>query len=150
MFDRSASALMSLTAFDTVSITGSTAENDQLRKELTRLGKNADAEANLKQVAGSYHKDVASLAKIALAGLYVQTGKTTQAIDLYKELIAKPTDTVPASAAQLQLAQVYETTDPQQAKQIYAVLKDKDKATAAGQIASQKLNPGAAQQGPMQ
>lgn len=114
------------------------------------LGKNAEAEANLKQVAGSYHKDVASLAKIALAGLYVQTGKTTQAIDLYKELIAKPTDTVPASAAQLQLAQVYETTDPQQAKQIYAVLKDKDKATAAGQIASQKLNPGAAQQGPMQ
>jgi hypothetical protein len=35
-----------------------------------------------------------------------------------------------------------------QAKQIYAVLKDKDKTTAAGQIAAQKLNPGAAQQGP--
>jgi tetratricopeptide (TPR) repeat protein len=107
------------------------------------LGKPADAEANLKQVADSYHKDLAALAKVALASLYVQTGKSTQAIDLYKQLIAKPTDTVPAAAAQLQLAQLYETTDPQEAKKIYAVLKDKEKATAAGQIAAQKLNPSA-------
>ncbi len=107
------------------------------------LGKTADAEASLNDVAGSYHKDLSALAKVALANLYVQTGKTPQAIDLYKQLIAKPTDTVPASAAQLQLAAIYEKTDPQQAKQIYAVLKDKDKTTAAGQIAAQKLNPGA-------
>ncbi len=112
------------------------------------LGKTADAEANLKEVSSSYHSDLASLAKVALANLYVQTGKTNEAVALYKELIAKPTNTVPASAAQLQLAQIYEKTDPQQAKQIYAVLKDKDKATAAGQIAAQKLNPAAATQGP--
>jgi tetratricopeptide (TPR) repeat protein len=114
------------------------------------LGKNAEAESNLKQVASSYHKDLAALAKVALAGLYIKTGRNSDAIDLYKQLIAKPTDTVPASAAQLQLAQLYETTDPQQAKQIYAVLKDKDKTTAAGQIATQKLNPGAAPQGQQQ
>jgi predicted negative regulator of RcsB-dependent stress response len=113
------------------------------------LGKTADAEANLKGVSGSFNKDLSALAKVALANLYVQTGKTQQAIDLYKELIAKPTDTVPAPAAQLQLAAIYEKTDPMQARQIYAVLKDKDKTTAAGQIAAQKLNPGAAaQQGP--
>jgi predicted negative regulator of RcsB-dependent stress response len=112
------------------------------------LGKTADAETSLKQVAGPFNKDLTALGKVALANLYVQTGKNQQAIDLYKELIAKPTDTVPASAAQLQLAAIYEKTDPQQAKQIYAVLKDKDKSTAAGQIAAQKLNPGAAAQGP--
>jgi predicted negative regulator of RcsB-dependent stress response len=111
------------------------------------LGKMADAETNLKSVSGSYNRDLSSLAKVALAGLYVQTGKTSQAIDLYKQLIDHPTDTVPAAAAQLQLAQIYEKTDPQQAKQIYAVLKDKNKDTAAGQIAAQKLNPGAAAQG---
>jgi len=111
------------------------------------LGKTADAETALKQVAGTYNKDLSALAKVALANLYVQTNKTQQAIDLYKELISKPTDTVPASAAQLQLAEIYEKTDPLQAKQIYALLKDKDKTTAAGQIASQKLNPGA-KQGP--
>ncbi len=111
------------------------------------LGKTADAETALKQVSGSYNKDLSGLSKVALANLYVQTGKTQQAVDLYKELIAKPTDTVPAPAAQLQLAAIYEKTDPMQAKQIYAVLKDKDKTTAAGQIAAQKLNPGA-KQGP--
>ncbi len=107
------------------------------------LGKTGDAETNLKQIADSYHKDLASLAKIALAGLYVQTNRSSQAVDLYKQVIDKPTSTVPASAAQLLLAQLYETTNPQEARKIYAVLKDKDKATAAGQIAAQKLNPNA-------
>jgi predicted negative regulator of RcsB-dependent stress response len=112
------------------------------------LGKTADAEVSLKDVSGSYNKDLSALAKVALANLYVQTGKTPQAVDLFKELIAKPTDTVPASSAQLQLAAIYEKTDPLQAKQIYAVLKDKDKSTAAGQIAAQKLNPQAPAQNP--
>jgi len=114
------------------------------------LAKFPDAESNLKEISNSYNKDLASLSKVALAGLYVQEGKTQPAIDLYKQIIEKPTDTVPASAAQLQLAEIYEKTDPQQAKQIYAVLKDKEKATAAGQIAAQKLNPGAAQGPPIQ
>ena len=114
------------------------------------IGKTSDAESNLKQVADSHDSNLAALAKVALAGLYVQTGKNQQAVDLYKQIIAHPTTTVPASAAQLQLAQLYETTDPQQAKQIYAVLKDKDKTTAAGQIATQKLNGGPAPQGPPQ
>jgi predicted negative regulator of RcsB-dependent stress response len=104
------------------------------------LGRLPEAESNLKEISGSYNKNLSSLAKVALAGLYVQEGKTQPAIGLYKEIIAKPSAVVPASAAQLQLAEVYEKTDPQQAKQIYAVLKDKDK-TAAGQIATQKLNP---------
>ena len=113
------------------------------------LGKLPDAESNLKEVSGSFNKNLSSLAKVALAGLYVQEGKTQPAIDLYKEIVAKPSDVVPASAAQLQLAEVYEKTDPQQAKQIYAVLKDKDK-TAAGQIATQKLNPAPTQGPPIQ
>lgn len=106
------------------------------------LGKTSDAEGSLQQVASSHDSSLASLAKVALAGLYIQTGKVSQAVDLYNQLIAKPTATVPASAAQLQLAQLYETTDPQKAKQIYAILKDKDKTTAAGQIATQKLAGG--------
>jgi predicted negative regulator of RcsB-dependent stress response len=114
------------------------------------LGKFPDAESNLKNVSTSYNRDLASLAKVALAGLYVQEGKTQPAIDLYKQIIDKPTDTVPTSAAQLQLAEIYEKSDPQQAKQIYAVLKDKEKTTAAGQIAAQKLNPAAAQTQPLQ
>ena len=103
--------------------------------------KNTDAEAALQKAAGSHDSALAALAKMALAGLYRQTGRTGQAVDIYQELIKKPTNTVPASAAKLQLAAVYEATNPAQAKKLYAEIKDQDK-TAAGQIAAQKLNGG--------
>jgi tetratricopeptide (TPR) repeat protein len=107
-------------------------------------GQNAAAESALKQVAGSWDREVASLGKLALAQLYRQTGRNQQAIDLYNELAAKPTNTVPAGTAQLQLAELYESMNqPEQAKKIYAQLKDKDAKGAAGMIAAQKLNPAA-------
>ena len=46
--------------------------------------------------------------------------------------------------AKLQLASLYETTKPEEAKRLYAEIKDKDKTTAAGQIAAQKLQGGTA------
>ena len=55
----------------------------------------------------------------------------------YNQLIAKPTSTVPADAAQLQLAALYEKTNPAEANKIYAQLKSSK--SAAGQIAAQKL-----------
>ncbi len=105
-------------------------------------GQNGAAEDALKAVAGGWNGDLAGLAKLSLAQLYRQTGKDGQAVDLYNQLAAKPTGTVPAGLAQLQLADLYtsegKTTD---AKKIYAQLKDKDAKGAAGQIAEQKLNP---------
>lgn len=101
------------------------------------MGQNGPAEADLKSVASSHDHGLAALAKVALASLYEKTGHTSQAIDLYKQLIAKPTLTVSASAAQLQLAALYETVNPAEAHQIYLQLKS-DKG-AAGQIAAQKL-----------
>ena len=106
------------------------------------LGQTAQAEATLQKAADSHDSGLAALAKMALAGLYCQTGRTGQAADLYQQLIKNPTPTVPASAAKLQLAQLYETTNPAQAKKLYAEIKDQDKTTAAGQIAAQKLNGG--------
>jgi hypothetical protein len=103
------------------------------------LGQTASAEAALKQVAGSYESSISSLAKFALAGLYHGSGRDAQAIQLYQELIAKPTDSVPASAAKLELAGLYAPTNPAQAKKLYAEIQDKNKATAAGQIAAEKL-----------
>lgn len=101
------------------------------------MGNTQQAEADLSKAARSGDRDLASLANLALAGLYRQTGKTAQAISLYRQLISHPSVTVPASAAQLQLASLYEVTDPAKANQIYASLKS-DKG-AAGQIAAQKL-----------
>ena len=120
-----------------------TGANAQYFAGLTYLdmGQTAPAEAALQKAAGSHDSALAALAKMALAGLYRQTGRASQAVDIYQELIKKPTTTVPASAAKLQLAAVYEATNPAAAKKLYAEIKDQDK-TAAGQIAAQKLNGG--------
>jgi tetratricopeptide (TPR) repeat protein len=110
------------------------------------MGQNQSAEDTLKKVAGGWNSDLAGLAKLALAQLYRQTGRDPQAIDLYNQLTAKPTTTVPPGLAQLQLAELYEAEGKTDlAKGIYAKLKDQDKDKpvkgAAAVIAAEKLNP---------
>jgi tetratricopeptide (TPR) repeat protein len=107
------------------------------------LGQNAAAEAELKQVAGSWNwgdRNLTNLAELALAGLYRQTARDPQAIDVYNALIAKPSETVSATVAQLDLADLYAAEGKQeQARALWAKVKDADKGGAAGQIATQKL-----------
>jgi TolA-binding protein len=104
------------------------------------MGDTAGAEANFRKAADLHDAGIASLARLALANLLSQHGQTSDAIKLYQDLIQHPTATVPAATAQLQLAQLYEANNnPAEANKIYALLKAKDPATAAGQIAAQKL-----------
>lgn len=107
-------------------------------------GNTSQAESTLKDVAGSWNSDLSSLAKLALAQLYRKTGRDAQAIDVYNDLTAHPSASVPAGTAQLQLADLYEAENkPEMAKKVYAQLKDKDAKGPAGMIAAQKLNPSA-------
>jgi tetratricopeptide (TPR) repeat protein len=109
-------------------------------------GENASAESTFKKVADGWNGDLAALAKLSLAQLYRQTGRSSQAIEIYNQLTAKPTTTVPAGLAQIQLAELYEgQNQPDAAKKNYAQLKDKDAKGAAGMLAAQKLNPPPAQ-----
>lgn len=111
-------------------------------------GENQQAEDTLKKVAGSWNSNRAALAKYALAQLYHNTQRDPQAIELYSQLSAKPTDTVPYGLAQLTLADLYNSEGKaDEAKKIYANLKDKDSKGLAGEIAAQKLNPSAAGEG---
>lgn len=103
------------------------------------MGQTAAAEKTLNKVAREGDKNLAALANLALVNLYRQTNRVSDAVQLLNKMAAHPTTTVPASEAKLELAGIYETTNPQQARQIYAQLKDKDAKTAAGQIATQKL-----------
>lgn len=103
------------------------------------MGNQTKAETELKKATKAHDSNIAALAKMALASLYIQTGHNAKAIDLYHQLIKNPTTTVPASAAQLQLAKLYETTNPDKAKDLYAKIKDQNKKTAAGQIAAEQL-----------
>lgn len=107
------------------------------------LGQTSQSEAELKTASGSWSRNLANLAKLALAGQYRQSGRENDAIALYNELAAKPSTTVPATVAQLDLADLYSATGKtDQARALWAKVKDADKDGMAGSIAAQKLTPG--------
>jgi predicted negative regulator of RcsB-dependent stress response len=106
------------------------------------LGQIASAETELKAAAGSWDRNLSNLAKLALAGLYHRTERDAQAIELYNALAAKPSETVSAGVAQLDLADLYAAAGKQdQARALWAKVKDADKDGAAGSIAAQRLAP---------
>lgn len=106
------------------------------------LGQTGAAETELKKAADSWDRNLSNLAKLALAAIYHQTARDAQAIDIYNALVAKPSATVSASVAKLDLADLYVSEGKQdQARKLWAEIKDSDKTGAAGQIASEKLNP---------
>jgi tetratricopeptide (TPR) repeat protein len=103
-------------------------------------GENGAAEINFKQVASSSNKELASVAKLALASLYGNSNRTKEAVALYQELINKPTASVSKVTAQLQLAELYQgSNQPLDAKRMYEQIKKDNPSTEAGQLATQKL-----------
>ena len=104
------------------------------------MGDNAAAEKQLQQVGGRSDREVASLAKLALASIYQDANKTQQAIDLYKGLIEKPTTSVGKSTAQFELANLYEANhQPLEARKIYEQMQKDNPTSQIGQLAAQKL-----------
>ena len=106
---------------------------------LVQAGDKAGAEQELKKAVDSGDKNVSSLAKMALASLYRETNRNADAVALYKDIAANPTDTVSKSAANLELASMYETSDPGQAEVIYKQIQTDDPQSPAAQVAGQKL-----------
>ena len=107
-----------------------------------QAGDNAAAEKQLKSSADSRDSDIAALAKMALATLYRSTNRQSDAASIYKDLADHPTNTVSKAAAQLELASMYESTDPKQAANLYQQIQKENPNTPAGQIAASKLNKG--------
>ncbi len=104
------------------------------------LGDNAAAERNLRQVASSHNADLAALGKFALASVYRNTHRTKEAIDLYKQLMDKPAQTVSKAMAQLELAATYQADQqPLEAKRIYEQVQKESPASEAAQLAQQRL-----------
>ena len=104
------------------------------------MGDNADAEKALQMVAGSRYKEIASLAKLALAGIYHDTNRDPQAIALYKDLADHPTASVGKSTAQFLLASLYEEShQPDQARVLYQQMQKESPASPVAQLAAQKL-----------
>jgi TolA-binding protein len=105
-----------------------------------QLGDNTGAERDLKQVASLQNQDLAALAKFALASVCRNTHRNKDAIDLYNQLIAKPSRTVAKTTAQLELAATYQSANlPLEAKRVYDQVQKENPNTQAAQLASQKL-----------
>ena len=104
------------------------------------LNDNATAERDFKEVASKGNREVASVAKNALASLYGQTNRTKDAAGIYQELINKPTTSVSKVSAQLQLAELYQNSNqPLDAKRLYEQVKKENPGNEAGQLATEKL-----------
>lgn len=94
------------------------------------------AEAALAQVADS-SVSVAPLAKIALAELCSGDNKMPQARALLESLINKPTDLVSKAQAQILLARLEESTNPQQAKKLLQSVTTESKDPVVDRVAQQ-------------
>ncbi len=104
-----------------------------------QLNDNAAAEHSLQETASSSNADLAALGKFALASVYRAENKNTQAADLYKQLIDKPTIVVSKATAQLELAAFYETQrKPDEAKRIYDQVEKENPATEAASLAQRR------------
>jgi TolA-binding protein len=102
-------------------------------------GNTAAAEKELKEVADSGRSDLAALAKFALAALYRNQSKDAQAAPIYQDLIEHPTSTVSKPQAQLALASMYESHQPQQARTLYQQVQKENPDSPAAQIAGARL-----------
>ena len=104
-----------------------------------QLGDNAAAERSLQEAARSSNADLAALGKFALASVYRAENKDAQAIDLYKQLMDKPTLVVSKATAQLELASFYESRQkPDEAKKIYEQVQKENPATDAASLAQRR------------
>ncbi|PYX55634.1 MAG: hypothetical protein DMG73_16980 [Acidobacteria bacterium] len=103
-------------------------------------GDNNVAERALQQVASSHNRNLAALAKFALASVYRKENKDAQAIDLYKQLISSPAETVGKVTAQMELASLYQSKQQAaEAKRIYEQIQKENPSSEAASLAGQKL-----------
>jgi hypothetical protein len=86
-------------------------------------GRLPDAQRLLKDVADSGPGTYASLAKLSLADLYAQGGKTAEAEQLLRSLVDKPTEFVSKDQAAIALARLLARSRPAEARKLLEPLR---------------------------
>jgi len=106
---------------------------------LERVGRDAEAQKWLQELAGSGSAEFAALARFRLASLYARTGKGAEAVKLYQQLQAKPTVLVPKPLVLFALADYNRTTNPQEAIRLYNQIKTEFRDSAIAEEANKRL-----------
>ncbi|HVJ04767.1 MAG TPA: tetratricopeptide repeat protein [Candidatus Saccharimonadales bacterium] len=100
------------------------------------LGNYKIAEDQLRAISNIRRKELAGLAKYALASVYRDEKRDQDAINLLQTLSEKPTSSVPKANAQFALADIYVSQhQPDRAKVIYDQIAKDNPKNAVGQIA---------------
>jgi tetratricopeptide (TPR) repeat protein len=109
-----------------------------------QLGNSTVAESQLRDVSHSRRKEIAALAKYALASIYLDEKRDKDARELLQSLIDKPTATVPKVKAQLALADLYSSQNqPEKAKVIYDEIAKDNAKNSLGAMVQQFRKPAA-------
>lgn len=103
------------------------------------LGKNDQAIADLSQIENGSDRDFSAMARFELAQIYDQTGKSTQAVQLYNGLLENSSVLVPKPIVLLALAAHYRQSNPAQAVKFYNQVKSEYPDTSAADEADQQL-----------
>lgn len=106
---------------------------------LERLEKNDEAKKRLAALVSGSDAEVAALAKFELAVLNDRTGQGDESVNLYLQLIAKPTTLVPKAVVMLALADHYSLKNPSEAAKLYGQIKADYPDTPMAQQADQAL-----------
>jgi hypothetical protein len=106
---------------------------------LERIGNNNQAAEALKKIEGSSSEDIAALAQFQLAEVYLRMGKSADAIQIYRQLAAKPTVFVPKPVVMLALGDALAKSNPQEAAKIYNDIKKDFPESAVSDEADKRL-----------
>lgn len=105
----------------------------------SEIGDYTNAEKSLKDVADSGGKDLGNLAKFALASVYRESNREAEAIKEYEDIAAHPTRSVGKAQADMELASIYATKQPDKAKILLQQIAKDNQNTTVAELANQKL-----------
>ena len=94
----------------------------------------------LKKISGSSDKELAAMAQYQMAVIYSRTGKTDDAVKLYRALADKPSVIVSRPFVLLELAATLRASNPKEAATIYQQIKKDFPDTAIAEQADRGLD----------
>jgi hypothetical protein len=106
---------------------------------LVTLNRYDEAQKDLKAVEGSSDEGIVSLARFQDAQIDELAGKGSEAVQIYQQLVDRPTVFVPKQVALLALADHYTSSDPDQAAKFYRQVKTEFPDSPAATTADQRL-----------
>ena len=90
---------------------------------LENLDKQNQAVEEFKKISSGGDKELASMAEYQLAVIYARSGKTNDAVKVFRALADKPSAFVPRPLALLELAGALRQTNPKEAANVYQQIK---------------------------